>query len=296
MMLWKCFTQYASTFGKLSSGHRTAAAAAAKSLQSCPHCLRPQRRQPTRLHHPWDSPGKNIGVGCHFLLQCMKVKSESEVAQSCPTLSDPMDCSLPGSSIHRIFQARVLEWGATALSKKRSIFIPIPKKGNAKECSDYWTVALISHASKIVLKILQAKFQQYMNQELPDVQAEFRKGRGTRDQIAKICWITEKPRDFLKKHLLLHVALVTTGCTLMLTWCFNLNYPPNGTGVVTELSYFIALCGVGILGLEQCEEWKSSQLATSSQSVTFGPLCLWMLFLSQSMSQLLYLIFFPVST
>ena len=65
---------------------------------------------------PWDSPGKNTGVGCHFLLRCMKVKSESEVAQSCPTLSDPMDCSLPGSSIHMIFQARVLEWGAIAFS------------------------------------------------------------------------------------------------------------------------------------------------------------------------------------
>ena len=74
--------------------------------------VRPHRRQPTRLPRPWDSPGKNTGVGCHFLLQCMKVKSESEVAQSCPTLSDPMDCSLPGSSIHGIFQARVLEWGA----------------------------------------------------------------------------------------------------------------------------------------------------------------------------------------
>ena len=74
----------------------------------------PHRRQPTRLHHPWDSPGKNTGVGCHFLLQCMKVKSESEVSQSCPTLSDPMDWSLPGSSIHAIFQARVLEWGAIA--------------------------------------------------------------------------------------------------------------------------------------------------------------------------------------
>ena len=76
----------------------------------------PHRGQPTRLPCPWDSPGKNTGVGCHFLLQCMKVKSESEVAQSCPTLSDPMDCSLPGSSIHGIFQARVLEWGAIAYS------------------------------------------------------------------------------------------------------------------------------------------------------------------------------------
>ena len=79
--------------------------------------VRPHRRQPTRLPCPWDSPGKNTAVGCHFLLQCMKVKSESEVAQSCPTLHDPMDCSLPGSSIHGIFQARVLEWGAIAFSE-----------------------------------------------------------------------------------------------------------------------------------------------------------------------------------
>ena len=72
--------------------------------------MRPHRQQPTRLPHPWDSPGKNTAVGCHFLLQRMKVKSESEVAQSCQTLSDPMDYSLPGSSIHGIFQARALEW------------------------------------------------------------------------------------------------------------------------------------------------------------------------------------------
>ena len=78
--------------------------------------VRPQRRQPTRLPRAWDSPGKNSGVGCHFLLQCMKVKSESEVAQSCPTLSDPMDCSPPGSSVPGIFQARVLELGAIAFS------------------------------------------------------------------------------------------------------------------------------------------------------------------------------------
>ena len=76
----------------------------------------PHRRPPTRLLHPWDSPGKNTGVGCHFLLQCMKVKNESEVTQSCPTLSDPMECSPPGSSVHGIFQARVLEWVASAFS------------------------------------------------------------------------------------------------------------------------------------------------------------------------------------
>ena len=78
--------------------------------------VRPHRQQPIRLTRPWDSLGKNTGVGCHFLLQCMKVKSESEVAQLCPTLHDPMDCSLPGSSIHGIFKARVLDWGAIAFS------------------------------------------------------------------------------------------------------------------------------------------------------------------------------------
>ena len=82
--------------------------------------VRPHRRQPTRLPHPWDSPGKNTGVGCHFLLQCMKVKSESEVAQSCPTLSNPTDRSLPGSSVHGIFQARVLEWSAIVFSGLKS--------------------------------------------------------------------------------------------------------------------------------------------------------------------------------
>ena len=80
--------------------------------------VQPHRRQPTRLPHPWDSPGKNTGVGCHFLLQCMKVKSEREVAQSCLTLSDPKDCSPPGSSVHGTLQARVLEWGAIAFSIK----------------------------------------------------------------------------------------------------------------------------------------------------------------------------------
>ena len=82
--------------------------------------VRLHRWQPTRLPHPWDSPGKNTGVGCHFLLQCMKVKSESEIAQLCPTLSDPMDCSLPDSSIHGILQARILEWVAISFSRGSS--------------------------------------------------------------------------------------------------------------------------------------------------------------------------------
>ena len=84
----------------------------------------------------------------------------------------------------------------SAVAWKRAVFIPIPKKGNAKECSNYHTVALISHASEVMLKILQARPQQYVNRELPDVQAGFRKGRGTRDQIANICWIIGKASEF----------------------------------------------------------------------------------------------------
>ena len=90
---------------------------------------------------------------------------------------------------------------------KRSVFIPIPKKGNAKECSNYHTIELISHSSKVMLKILQARLQQYMNCELPHVQAGFRKGRGTRDQIANICWIIRKARQFQNKLLFLHNRL-----------------------------------------------------------------------------------------
>ena len=94
--------------------------------------VRPHRRQPTRLPRPWDSPGKNTGVGCHFLLQCMKVKIKSEVGQSCLTLCNPMDCSLPGSSVHGIFQARVLEWGAIAFSP--IVHSTIQKKKKSRFC------------------------------------------------------------------------------------------------------------------------------------------------------------------
>ena len=108
-------------------------AAAAKSLQSCPTLCDPIDSSPTRLPCPWDSQGKNTGVGCHFLLQCMKAKTESEVAQSWPTLSDLMDCSPPGSSIHGIFQARVLEWGAIAFlwshGWKNPIQCPVTTRG-----------------------------------------------------------------------------------------------------------------------------------------------------------------------
>ena len=106
--------------------------------------VQPHRRQPTRLPLPWDSPGKNTGVRCHFLLQCMKVKSESEVAQSCPTLSDPMDCSLPGSFVHGIFQARVLEWGAIAVSANQlysniKIFLKSPRSSIWNAGAQYYT-------------------------------------------------------------------------------------------------------------------------------------------------------------
>ena len=91
--------------------------------------VQPQRQQPTRLPRPYDSPGKNTGVGCHFLLQCMKVKSESEVTQSCPTPSHPMDCSPPGSSIHGICQARVLEWVAIDLAQN-SLELKLPSRSS----------------------------------------------------------------------------------------------------------------------------------------------------------------------
>ena len=167
----------------------------------------------------------------------MQVKSESEVAQSCSTLNDPMDYCLPGSSIHGF--SRQEHWSGVPLPSpgipvelfqilkdhavkvlhsicqqiwktqqwpqdwKRSIFIPVPKKGNAKECSNYHTIALISHASKVMLKILQVRLQQYVKRELPDVQAGFRKGRGTRDQIANIHWIIKKAKRVPEKHLFL---------------------------------------------------------------------------------------------
>ena len=99
--------------------------------------------------------------------------------------------------LHSICQQiwKTQQW---AQDRKTSVFIPIPKKGNAKECSNYCTIAVISHASKEMLRILQARLQQYVNHEIPDVQAGFRKGRGTRDQIANIRWITEKAREFQK--------------------------------------------------------------------------------------------------
>ena len=108
-----------------------------------------------------------------------------------------------------------LENSAVDTGLEKSVFIPVPKKGNAKECSNYQTIALISHANKVMLKILQASLQQYVNHELPDVQAGFRKGKGTRDQIANIHWIMEKAREFQKNIYLCFIdyakATVRTG-------------------------------------------------------------------------------------
>ena len=103
--------------------------------------VQPHRRPPTRLLRPWDSPGKNTGVGCHFLLQCMKVKSQSEVTQSCPTLSDPMNCNPPGCSVHGIFQARVLEWGAIAFSTKQVLLLLPSRFSRVRLCATPWIAA-----------------------------------------------------------------------------------------------------------------------------------------------------------
>ena len=119
----------------------------------------------------------------------------------CCSMSSPNCCFLICTQISQ--EAGQVVWYSHLIQNfpqdwKRSVFIPIPKKGNAKECSNYCTVGLISHASKVMLKILQARLQQYMNHELPDVQAGFRKGRGTRDQIANICWIMKKQESSRK--------------------------------------------------------------------------------------------------
>ena len=128
--MWNSFEKYLLVYD--SERHKHIAKWQAQNLiaacclvtKLCRTLLWPHGLWPTRLLCPWDSSGKNTGVGCHFLLQCMKVKSESEVAQSCLTLGDPMDCSLPGSSVHGIFQSRVLEWGAIAFSAYRIYSLP----------------------------------------------------------------------------------------------------------------------------------------------------------------------------
>ena len=144
-----------------------------------------------------------------ILLSWVHLLSVQLVAQSCPILCDPMNRSTPGLPVHHQLlkptQTHV-HWVGDAIQPsrpqnwKRSVFIPIPKKGNAKEYLNYHTIVLISHASKVMLKILQARPQQYVNCELPDVQVGFRKGRGTRDQIANIWWIIKKTRELSWVH------------------------------------------------------------------------------------------------
>ena len=134
--------------------------------------MRPQTRQPTRLCRPWDSPGKNTGMGCHFLLQCMKVKSQSEVAQSCPTLIDPMNYSLPGSSVHGSFQARVLEWGAIAFSLLYT-YIHTKKKPTKTLFSDVkvlwkWMKWLTNSDYMFVMCILACGMLQNMTNKISD--------------------------------------------------------------------------------------------------------------------------------
>ena len=108
--------------------------------------MRPHRWQPTRLSRPWDSPGKNTGVGCHFLLQYVKVKIENEDAQLCLTLSDPMNCSLPGSSIHGIFQARVLEWVAIAFSDHFEVRTIVVSYSSIENQTEGWVTSLRLHS------------------------------------------------------------------------------------------------------------------------------------------------------
>ena len=141
-----------------------------------------------------------------------------------------------------------LENSVVAQDWKRSVFIPIPKKGNAKECTNYHTIALISHTGKVMLKILQARLQQYMNCELPDVQARFRKGRGTRDQIANIHWIIEKAREFQKN----------------IYFCFT-DYTKSFEGFLTSSDGKASACNVGDLGqfLDQ-EDPLEKEMATHS--------------------------------
>ena len=126
--------------------------------------VRPHRWKPTRLPRPWDSPGKNTGVGCHFLLQGMKVKSESEVAQLCPTLRNSVECSLPGSSIHGIFQARVLEWGAIAFSKTSSRTSEIENREQNKKEKAIWSLGIVSSAIVLVGYLFYMKVKMLVSQ------------------------------------------------------------------------------------------------------------------------------------
>ena len=225
-MLLKCCTQYASKFRKLSSGHRTGKRSVFIPIpkKSESHSVMSDSLRPHGLYSLWNSLGQNTGVGSLSLLQ--RVFPTQGLNPGIP----PFRWIL--YQLNHKGSPRMLEWVAYPFSSRSSgprnrtgvlptelSGKPIPKKGNAKECSNYHTIALISHASKVMLKILQARLQQYVNSELPGVQAGFRKGRGTRDQIANIHWIIEKQESSSKtstsallttpKHL---TVWITTDC------------------------------------------------------------------------------------
>ena len=147
--------------------------------------VRPHRWQPTRLPRPWDSPGKNTGVGCHFLLQCMKVKSESEVAQSCLTLSDPMDYSLPVSSVHGIFQAGVLEWGAIAFSCRTCRSAKYSQSNGP-----FWTLWEFNpwDQSKCQLVVIGLKLQEEKRRLEEDNLSIFKKSKGLSKALHSTVW------------------------------------------------------------------------------------------------------------
>ena len=145
--------------------------------------MQPHRRQPTRLPRPWDSPGKNTGVGCHFLLQCRKVKSEREVTQSCPTLRDPMDCSLPGSSVHGIFQARVLESGAIAFSAAQ-VHLPNKVSCFASTCVSSDNLFLSVRQESTLRPWKGPPFLQQRSQASSEVESWLRTG----DPWGSCCW------------------------------------------------------------------------------------------------------------
>ena len=148
---------------------------------------RPHGLQLTRLLRPWDFPGKSTGVGCHCLLHKWALESiNTNKASGGDGIPVELFQILKDDAVKVLHSIHQQIWKTQQWPQdwKRSVFIPIPKKGNAKECSNYRTIALISHASKAMVKILQARLQQHVNHELADVQAGFRKGRGARDQIA----------------------------------------------------------------------------------------------------------------
>ena len=164
--------------------------------------MRPHRWQPRRLPCPRDSPGKNTGVGCHFLLQCIKVKSESEVTQSCPTLRDPMYCSLPGSSVHGIFQARVLEWGAIAFSESMHKVHIIKLVCKTSKCSsDHQENAVCSHRLRSRWLPVVAFFTHWKShQGVSDVESVLH-GR-----VRKVVWLNAQEEEVISWVKSLHHA------------------------------------------------------------------------------------------